>query len=64
MTRPIVVLFLSLYLACCVDRSTTDALGTVWDSAGIALIDIPPDYEAGPAGYVSHRLGLGSSGGS
>jgi len=48
-TRPLIVLILSLHLASCVDRPSLEPLGTVRDSAGISLIDIPPDSEAGPA---------------
>lgn len=49
MTRPLIVLILSLYLASCVDRPTREPLGTVRDSAGIALVDIPADSDAGLA---------------
>ena len=47
-TRSIIVLILSINLPSCTDQSALEALGTVRDSAGISLVDIPPDSEAGP----------------
>lgn len=46
--KPLVVLILSLLLASCLDRPTSEPLGTVRDSAGISLVDIPPDSDQGP----------------
>jgi hypothetical protein len=47
-TTPLIILILSLLLASCVDHPTPEPLGTVRDSAGIALVDIPPDSDEGP----------------
>lgn len=53
MTKTLIVLILSLHIASCADQSAPEAFGTVRDSAGISLVDLPPDSEVGPAVVLS-----------
>jgi len=48
-TRSLIVVILSVHLASCADQSALEPFGTVQDSAGVSLVDIPPDSETGPA---------------